>query len=89
MLYGEFLMENIELQYCWMLHEIAKSLGMAENLQAILNLIVKSAVDNLGLKAASIRLLDKDKRTLKLEAAYGLSDEYLRKGPVEVDKSPN
>jgi len=88
MLYGEFLMENIELQYCWMLHEIAKSLGMAENLQAILNLIVKSAVDNLGLKAASIRLLDKDKRTLKLEAAYGLSDEYLRKGPVEVDKSP-
>ncbi|MEM2576769.1 MAG: GAF domain-containing protein [Candidatus Bathyarchaeia archaeon] len=81
-------MENVELQYCWMLHEIAKSLGMAENLQAILNLIVKSVVDNLGLKASSIRLLDKDKKTLKLEAAYGLSDEYLRKGPVEIDKSP-
>ncbi|HID16904.1 TPA: GAF domain-containing protein [Candidatus Bathyarchaeota archaeon] len=81
-------MEKAELEYYWMLHEIAKALGAAENLRAILNLIVKSAVDGLGLKAASIRLLDEDGKTLRLEAAYGLSAEYLMKGPVEVGKSP-
>ncbi|MGC8849662.1 MAG: GAF domain-containing protein [Candidatus Bathyarchaeia archaeon] len=81
-------MEESELKYCWMLHEIAKDLGVAKNLPAILNLIVKSAVDSLNIKASSIRLLDPEGKRLELAAAYGLSEEYLRKGPVELDKSP-
>ena len=74
--------------YCWMLHEIAKALGTAKNLPAVLNLIVKSAVDALNVKACSLRLLDRKGEKLELAAAYGLSDEYLGKGPVEVGKSP-
>lgn len=81
-------MEEAELRYCWMLHEIAKDLGTAKNLPAILNLIVKSAVDSLNIKASSLRLLDDEGKRLKLVAAYGLSEEYLKKGPVELDKSP-
>jgi GAF domain-containing protein len=81
-------LEESELKYCWMLHEIAKDLGVAKNLPAILNLIVKSAVDSLNIKASSIRLLDPEGRRLELLAAYGLSEEYLRKGPVELEKSP-
>ena len=73
--------------YCWMLHEIAKGLGTAKNLPAALNLIAKSAVDTLNVKAASIRLLSLDGRMLDLAAAYGLSDEYLKKGRVDVDRS--
>lgn len=81
-------MEEVELRYCWMLHEIAKDLGTAKNLPAILNLIVKSAVDSLNIKASSLRLLDDKNKRLELVAAYGLSEEYLKKGPVELDKSP-
>ncbi len=73
--------------YCWMLHEIAKGLGTAKNLSAILNLITKSVIDTLNIKASSVRLLSDDNKKLELVAAYGLSDEYLNKGPVDLDKS--
>lgn len=39
------------------------------------------------VKAVSVRLLDEDERTLKLMASYGLSDQYLKKGPVSAEKS--
>ena len=80
-------MSKTDLEYCWMLHEIAKSLSSAGNLPAVLNLIAKSAADGLGLKACTIRLLDRRGERLELAAAYGLSDAYLRKGPVEFKKS--
>ncbi|MEM2339852.1 MAG: GAF domain-containing protein [Candidatus Bathyarchaeia archaeon] len=80
-------MSKTDLEYCWMLHEIAKALGSAGNLPAVLNLIAKSAADGLGLKACTIRLLDKRGEMLELAAAYGLSDAYLRKGPVEFKRS--
>jgi hypothetical protein len=32
----------------------------------------------------SRRLLDEEKRSLRIRASYGLSDRYLAKGPVEV-----
>ncbi|MEM4245903.1 MAG: GAF domain-containing protein [Candidatus Bathyarchaeia archaeon] len=70
-----------------MLHEIAKDLGIARNLPATLNLITKSAVDALNVKAASIRLLSEDGKTLRLVGAYGLSNEYLNKGPVDLNGS--
>ncbi len=80
-------MSKTDLEYCWMLHEIAKSLSSAGNLPAVLNLIAKSAADGIGLKACTIRLLDRRGEVLELAAAYGLSDAYLRKGPVEFKRS--
>jgi len=41
----------------------------------------------VGVKGASIRLLDETKETLELVAACGLSKKYLHKGPVSVKKS--
>jgi GAF domain-containing protein len=41
----------------------------------------------LGMKGAAIRLLDKDSGDLKLVASYGLSDEFLNKGPVSATQS--
>jgi GAF domain-containing protein len=80
-------LSKTDLEYCWMLHEIAKSLSSAGNLPAVLNLIAKSAADGLGLKACTIRLLDRKGEKLELAAAYGLSDAYLKKGPVEFKRS--
>ena len=53
-----------------------------------LHSLVKNAADCLKAKAASIRLLDRAGNALEIAAAFGLSKAYLKKGPVEVSKSP-
>ncbi len=55
--------------------------------QDVLDTILHALVDELGYKAASVRRLDAERRTLLLAGSLGLSDEYLSKGAVEVDKS--
>lgn len=52
-----------------------------------LNLLVKNAAKYLGAKASSIRMLDKTGTNLEIVATYGLSEIYLGKGAVEVEKS--
>jgi signal transduction histidine kinase len=41
----------------------------------------------MNAKGCSVRLWDKTHSRLELGAAYGLSKEYLQKGPVDADKS--
>jgi GAF domain-containing protein len=53
-----------------------------------LSALVKNAVTCLDAKAGSVRLLDKSGEKLEIAAAYGLSRSYLKKGPVEVARSP-
>jgi len=42
----------------------------------------------MGVRAVSIRLLDQSGKRLEPVAVYGLSQEYLNKGPVEVENNP-
>jgi signal transduction protein with GAF and PtsI domain len=67
---------------------IARSVNSTLSLNDVLQMITENAISTLGMRASSIRLLDKDRRTLEVRAASGLSSSYLAKGPVEVDKSP-
>jgi len=53
-----------------------------------LNNLVENAIQCLNAKASSIRLLDKTGSILEIAATHGLSERYLKKGPVEVDQSP-
>jgi GAF domain-containing protein len=53
----------------------------------VLNTILHALVDELGYKAASVRQFDAERRTLAVIAAVGLSERYLAKGAVEVEKS--
>ena len=78
----------LEKEQCLALFEISKSLVSARNLPAILQVIVKDATEATKAKASSIRLLDETGKVLKRAAAYGLSDAYLKKDPVEVKESP-
>ncbi len=66
----------------------AKSISSTLSLDEVLQTIAENAVTALGMKAASIRLLNEDRKTLQVKAAAGLSGAYLDKGPVEIDKSP-
>lgn len=49
--------------------------------------IVEQTVKSMGVRGSTLRLLDRSGKYLKASASYGLSRDYLRKGPVEVEKS--
>jgi GAF domain-containing protein len=82
---GALVLEKIRLHQS--LYHIAQALNASLELQPMLKRVLAAAVKEMGLKAASIRLLD-PQRTLRLVAAHGLSEAYLSKGEIHVDKSP-
>ena len=67
--------------------EISKTLGSTLAVNELLDLIVRQARDAMSLKAATIRLVNPKTKTMELVASVGLSDKYLAKGPVDLDKS--
>jgi signal transduction protein with GAF and PtsI domain len=68
--------------------ETARSISSTLSLEEVLGKIVESAARALGFRAASIRLLDEEKKRLEVRAAWGLSKAYLEKGPIDIDQSP-
>jgi signal transduction histidine kinase len=69
------------------LYDIAKAVTSTLNFTEVLNTIALQATKAMNAKACSIRLLDEERRQLWIGAAYGLSEEYLSKGSVDLDKS--
>jgi len=69
--------------FCQIAHAINRSLKLEDTLQAIL----KAVTENLGVRAALIRLLDADAQALKVMASVGLSEAYLEKGSVLLSES--
>ena len=62
--------------------EMSKIVHASIKVEEVLELAVWKASEILGAKGALMRLLNLDTQELELSAAYGLSDEYLSKGPV-------
>ena len=62
--------------------EMSKIVHASISVEEVLELAVWKATEILGSKGALLRLLNLDTQELELSAAYGLSDEYLSKGPV-------
>ena len=54
----------------------------------VLSSLVENAARCLNAKASSVRLIDTSGRILEIAAVHGLSKTYLKKGPIEVAKSP-
>ena len=76
-----------ELQFLKGLLEVSKAVNSALDVKKVLQLLVKTAVNALDIKAAAVRLLDDKRLKMELVASYGLSDRYITKGPVGTDKS--
>lgn len=68
--------------------EISRSISSTLSLNEVLTKIVENAAKALGFRAASIRMVDEERKYLEIKATYGLSNAYLQKGPVELEKSP-
>jgi GAF domain-containing protein len=76
-----------EVEYLKAVGEVSKALSSTLDIAKILDLIVTKAMQVLKLKACSLRILDPNTNQLELACSYGLSDEYLKKGPVDMDRS--
>ena len=68
------------------LYQITLILNSARDPRALLHSIVESIAKAIGAKACSLMLLTAERDVLLHTVAYGLSDWYLRKGPVTVGK---
>jgi signal transduction protein with GAF and PtsI domain len=76
-----------ELNFLKGLLEVSKAVNSALDVKKVLQLLVKTAVNALDIKAAAVRLLDEKRARMELVATHGLSDRYITKGPVGADKS--
>ena len=75
------------LQQLRLLNQVAKDITSTLGLEPRLGFICQSIIDIMGMKGASIRLLDQKTNRLELACACGLSEAYIHKGPVDADKS--
>lgn len=80
-------MEKTENSYYQSLYEVAAVLNSAHTPESVLRSIVEMTAQAMGAKGCSLMLLTPDRKLLLHTVAYGLSDWYVRKGPVSADKS--
>jgi len=72
-----------QLKYVKAVCEISKAIGQTRQLDSILDRIVNTLPTVMDVKACTIRLIESTKGNLELKAAYGLSDSYLQRGPLD------
>lgn len=80
-------MDEREQRYYHSLYEIAATVNSARTSEEVLHSILQSLAGAMDAKGCALMLLTPDKSLLLHTAAYGLSDRYVRKGPVSADKS--
>lgn len=67
------------------LYEIAREINSTLAVEDALQVIVEGTAKAINAKGCSLMLLTPDKTQLIHRVAYGLSDWYIKKGPVVVD----
>jgi len=80
-------MQNKESRYFKLFIDICKVINSSLDLKEVLILITENIVKLINVKACTIFLLDKRRNKLDVSASHGLSEAYLRKGPLDADKS--
>lgn len=80
-------MESLIQRYYRSLYEIAAIVNSAGTPESVSDTIVKAVSQALEARGCSLMLFAPDREALIHRAAYGLSDWYVRKGPVSADKS--
>jgi signal transduction histidine kinase len=76
-----------EQQRYKILYGIAQKLNSNLASEEVLNTIVQDLAKAANAKGTSLMLLTQDKKQLLHTVAYGLSNWYVKKGPVRVDES--
>lgn len=69
-----------------MFYDLSSSINSSLDIKKIMHILTAEIADAFGMKGVTIRLLNSETRSLELMASYGLSEEYLNKGPIPLDK---
>lgn len=80
-------MKEPEYTYLSAFMNITKAISSSLELQNVFDQIVRSTCETTGSKGCTLLLLDEGAERLELRSFYGLSDQYVRKGPLSADKS--
>jgi HD-GYP domain-containing protein (c-di-GMP phosphodiesterase class II) len=68
--------------------EVSRSVSASLRTSEVLRTIAETAVHITAAKACTIRLLNREQDELTTVASYGLSLDYLAKGPLRLSDSP-
>lgn len=80
-------MPGQQMLYLKTLIEILKKINSSLDIGEILKTIVEDTTKILNTKGCTIFLLDQARKKLLVGSSYGLSEEYIKKGPVDSEKS--
>ena len=78
---------DIGHEYFRALYRVVTAVNSSLHLHTVLNLVAEKVAEAMNVKACSLRLLNRATDTLTISAVHGLSQQYLRKGPVKLEKS--
>jgi signal transduction protein with GAF and PtsI domain len=78
---------DIGHDYFRALYRVVTTVNSSLRLQTVLNLVAEKVAEAMNIKACSLRLLDRATDILTISAMYGLSQQYMKKGPVQLEKS--
>jgi signal transduction histidine kinase len=70
------------------LYQSVQATALTLDLSEALSRLAKATAKALRCKGTMIRLLDQTGSFLEMAAAYGLSEAYIEKGPIEVARGP-
>ncbi len=80
-------MKETEYTYLSAFMNITKAIRSSLGVEEVLRQIVKRTCEVTGSKGCTLMLLDEEGERLGVKSSYGLSDSYVRKGPLSSDKS--
>ena len=72
-----------ERQFLLSFQEISSAINSTLNIKKVMQLAVNKITSVLGARGTQIRLLDTRTQQLQLAASYGLSQEFLKIGPIK------
>jgi signal transduction protein with GAF and PtsI domain len=75
------------LEYFRILHEVTRTILSSLESKQVIDLVIEKVIAIMRVKACSVRLINETTRELEMVASKGLSEGYLKKGPLNIDKS--
>lgn len=80
-------MDEMENRYALAFKQIARLINSADPLKKVVTGVCASATRGLQAAGCAVMLLNPQREYLDILGAYGLSDLYLRKGPINARRS--
>jgi len=78
---------EMSMKYEQVFFEAVKRINSSLSTDEVIKAIVESTARAVNAKGSSLLLLSPDKKQLVHSATYGLSDRFVKKGPLSADKS--